>query len=104
MISESTSIDHDRNVIPEIAVIKDILIGELKRSHEARLDRLEEQFASFAKDVEGKLQALALRIEAVAAESGQAQKKALGEIADAISQVAVGLKFGQGSGQNVSSE
>ena len=101
MFPDTNGADRDKDAAPEIAIIKDILLSDLRRTHEARMEKLEERLASLSRDVDGKLSALAARIEAAAAESGQSQQKALTEIADAISHIAQGLKPGEGASGNV---
>jgi hypothetical protein len=103
MPTEAAGADPEKEAAPEIAIIKDILLSGLKRAHEARMECLEERLAALTMDVDGRLTALAARIEAVAGESGQSQKRALAEIGDAISQIALGLKRGEGAAGNVSS-
>jgi hypothetical protein len=103
MLSESDAADRDKNVTPEIVIIQDILLSGLRRAHEARMDRLEEQLANLVKDVDGKLSALAARIEAIADQSAQSQKQALSEIAEAISKVAAGLRPHAGAAENAGS-
>jgi isocitrate dehydrogenase kinase/phosphatase len=103
MFPEANGTDQDKGVAPEIAIIKDILLSDLRRSHEARMEKLEERIATLCTDVDSRLLALAVRIEAVAAESGQSQKKALAEIGEAITQIALGLKPGEGTAENVGS-
>ncbi len=92
MLAEAAAADPEKEAVPEIAIIKEILLSDLKRAHEARLQSLEEGLAAFSRDVDGKLAGLAARIEAVAADSGQAQKQALTEIGHAVTQIALGLK------------
>ena len=103
MFPHADDTDQDKDAAPEIAIIKDILLSDLRRTHEARMERLEERVAALSGDVERKLSALAARIEAVAAESGQSQKQALAGIAEAISQIALGLKRGEGAADHVGS-
>ncbi len=103
MFPEANGKDPEKDPAPEIAIIKDILLSDMRRIHEARMDRLEERLAFLSKDVDQRLSQLAARIEAVAADSGQSQKKALSEIAGAISQIALGLKRGEGAADNVGS-
>src|SRR5215469_7810390 len=100
MLHEPSGVDGNENPHPEIAIIKDILLSDLRRVHEARMDRLEEQLAQFAKDVDGRLNALAARIEAIGGESAQSQKKALEEVGEAISKIAAGLRPRAGLAEN----
>jgi hypothetical protein len=100
MLSEADSADRDKIAGSEIIVIKDILLSDLRRAHEARMDQLEAQLAVLTKDVDGKLSALAARIEAIAQGSAQSQKQALGEVAEAISKIAAGLRTHAGAAEN----
>ncbi len=95
MLAEAGAAVPEKDAAPEIAIIKNILLSDLKRAHEARLESLEERLAVLSMDVDGKLTALAARIEAVAADSGQSQKQALTEIGHAITQIALGLRPGE---------
>jgi hypothetical protein len=97
MLADVGGADPEKETAPEIAIIKDILLSDLKRAHEARLESLEERLAALSRDVDGKLTALAARIEAVGADSGQSQKRALTEIGHAITQIALGLRPGASS-------
>jgi hypothetical protein len=100
MLSEAGDADQDKSLIPEIVIIKDILLSDLRRAHEARMDRLEERLSLLTQDVDGKLSALAARIEAIADQSDQSQKQALGEIAEAIARIAAGLRPRAGAVEN----
>jgi hypothetical protein len=95
MLAEAAAADPDKETVPEIAIIKEILLSDLKRAHEARLESLEERLTAFSRDMDSRLAALAARIEAVAADSGQSQKQALAEIGYAINQIALGLRRGE---------
>lgn len=95
MLAEAGGADLEKGTAPEIAIIKEILLSDLKRAHEARLERLEERLSALSRDVDSKLTELATRIEAVATGSGQSQKQALIEIGNAITQIALGLKHGE---------
>lgn len=103
MLSQADGTAQDRDAVPEIAVIKEILLGDLRHAHEARMERIEERLAVLSRDVGNRLSELEARIAAVAAESGRSQKKALAEISEAISQIAVGLRSGEGAAENVGS-
>ena len=89
--------------VPDLKIIKEILLSDMRRMHEARMERLEERIEALSKQAAGQLAALAARVEAVAAGAEQSQKMALSEIAEAISQIALGPKHGEGTPDHVGS-
>jgi hypothetical protein len=94
MFDESGASGQDKGGVPEIEIIRDILLKDLQRAHHARMEKIEERLSVLSTDIDTKLRVIAARIETVAAESGESHRKALMEVAHAISQIASGVKRG----------
>ncbi len=90
MFDESGAGGQDKGAIPEIEIIRDILLKDLQRAHDARMEKIEERLSALSTGIDTKLGVIVARIETVAAETGESHKKALMEIAHAISQIASG--------------
>ncbi len=101
MLSESDGQPQDENSAPEILIIKDILLRDIRRTHEARMDAMQAQLDSLAKDCEAKFAAVQQRIESLAAVSEQSQKAALAELGEAVSEIANRFRFAQGTAKDV---
>ena len=93
MFDKSGAGGQDKGAVPEIEVIRDILLKGLQRAQDARMDRIEERLSALSADIDTKLGVIVARIETVAAETGESHKKALMEIAHAISQIASGANL-----------
>ena len=100
MFDESGASGQDKGGVPEIEIIRDILLKDLQRAHDARMEKIEERLSVLSADIDTKLGAIAARIETAAADAAESQKKALMEIAHAITQIASGMKRGEGVPSN----
>ena len=101
MLSESDSQPQDENAAPEILIIKDIILRDIRRAHEARMDAIQAQLDRLAEDCEAKFADVQQRIESLAAVSEQSQKAALGELSEAISEIANRFRFAKGTAKDV---
>ncbi len=101
MLSESDSQPQDENAAPEILIIKDIILRDIRRAHEARMDAIQAQLDGLAKDCEAKFAAVQQRIDSLAAVSEESQKVALAELGEAISDIAHRFRFAQGTAKDV---
>jgi hypothetical protein len=92
MFDESGAGDQKAQV-PEIEIIRDILLKGLQRAHDVRITKLEERVAALSSELESRLGAIVARIETVAAGSADTHKKSLMEIANAIARIASGANL-----------
>jgi hypothetical protein len=101
MPSELNSQPQDETAAPEILIIKDIILRDIRRSHEARMDDLQAQLDRLAKDCEAKFATVQQRIDSLAAMSEGSQRAALAEVGEAVSEIAKRFRFAQGAAKDV---
>jgi hypothetical protein len=93
MLSESNNQAQDETTAPEILIIKDIILRDLRRAHEARMDAIQAQLDAFVKECEAKFAAVQQSIDSLAADSEHSHKQALSDLGDAISDIAKRFRF-----------
>jgi hypothetical protein len=101
MLPDSDAQPQDESAAPEILIIKDIILRDIRRAHEARMDAIQEQLDRLAKDCEAQFAAVQQRVDALAAVSEGSQKAALAELGSAISEIAHRFRFAQGAAKDV---
>jgi hypothetical protein len=101
MLSDSDGQPQDDNTAPEILIIKDIILRDIRRAHEARMDAIQQQLDSLAKDCEAKFAAVHQRIDSLASVSEGSQRAALAELGEAVSEIAKRFRFAQGAAKDV---
>jgi hypothetical protein len=101
MLSEPDRQTPDENAAPEILIIKDIILRDLRRAHEARMEAIETHLARLEKECAANFAAVHQRIDSLAAVSEQSQKQALAELGESISEIANRFRLGQGTARDV---
>lgn len=87
--------------VPEMLIIKDIILRDIRRAHESRMNAIEERVSKFEEECAAKFNSLAARIETLASVSESAQREALSEVGKAIADIAGRLQYKRGAGGDV---
>ncbi|WKW49921.1 hypothetical protein [Rhodomicrobium lacus] len=92
MLSDSTETADDGST-PEILIIKDIILRDLRRAHETRMAGIEERLSLFEQECRARFQSIEKRIDSLAAASEHSQKEALSDLSKAIGDIAGRLRL-----------
>jgi hypothetical protein len=101
MLSDTDGQPQDDAAAPEILIIKDIILRDIRRVHEARMDAIQQQLDALAKDCEAQFAAVRQQIDSLAATSEGSQRAALAEVGEAVSEIAKRFRFAQGAAKDV---
>jgi len=91
----------EENAAPELLIIKDIILRDLRRAHEARMAAIEERLSRFEEECRAKFLSIEKRIDGLAAASEHSQKEALSDLSKAIGDIAGRLRLERGVASDV---
>ncbi|ADP72648.1 hypothetical protein Rvan_3468 [Rhodomicrobium vannielii ATCC 17100] len=100
MLSNTTEAADDGSA-PEILIIKDIILRDLRRAHEARMAGIEERLSLFEEECRARFLSIEKRIDSLAAASEHSQKEALSDLSKAIGDIAGRLRLERGAAGDV---
>jgi hypothetical protein len=104
MLKEANELRFGGHTVPEIEVIKEIILRDMRSAHEARMTEIQAYLARLEAVFDSRLSALKQEIDTLAIKSERSQKQALSELGSAISEIAGRFRLEQKALQDVEQE